>query len=636
MRGRRSHRTARARPLAALGLLLAGGLGTASGRTEAQVGPAAPAAQPGQQGQLAPQAQPSGASPTELVLPLQDGSFEQPQGTAWQLEGACELRTSFASLTAARGRTMLAGGSGGGCVARQEVDLSAWPALVEAARAGELQAELVADMVTWYGQGIFEDRPVVRLRPLDEDGAALPVLETLPGGSATWQSVRALGHLHPRTARLVVEVELIHARGQTVEAAVDGVRLGLSRAEAVAGELILAPLLQNPRPGELTLQWSTSRHTAPAVVRYGRAPGSMWQRSEDVRTVHVGPGHYVHTARLEGLEAGTALRYRVEHGSLRSRTWRAEAPPEAGSRVRFGVFADNQDGTETFLQHVRAFAEDEVDVLLAAGDIVQWGHEQEDWGEQWYGPLSVEDLGQEVPVVFARGNHDLFSPYAWAYTAFPDNGAWTAYRYGEVFLVLLSTEQEKYHWTPTRTRPSESTDLWEDQAAFLQEALASPEARSAAWRVVVFHQAPYTNARHDDRARGRGEVRQFWVPHFEALDVDLVVAGHFHSYQRGEREGVIYTVVGGGGHVLDYERLHDWDHMQTVEMTWHRVIMDAGPRALSWRAVGLDGTLLDELHLERAGPPVLPPSLRPPLAMALGFLALGLLGRRPRDGEPSA
>ena len=29
--------------------------------------------------------------------------------------------------------------------------------------------------------------------------------------------------------------------------------------------------------------------------------------------------------------------------------------------------------------------------------------------------------------------------------------------------------------------------------------------------------------------------------------VDLVISGHYHSYQRGSLDGVAYTIIGGGG-----------------------------------------------------------------------------------------
>ncbi|CAI5493658.1 unnamed protein product [Closterium sp. Naga37s-1] len=53
-------------------------------------------------------------------------------------------------------------------------------------------------------------------------------------------------------------------------------------------------------------------------------------------------------------------------------------------------------------------------------------------------------------------------------------------------------------------------------------------------------------------------VRLEWVPLFEKYRVDLVVSGHSHAYQRGERNGVMYAILGGGGERIDKHRVADW------------------------------------------------------------------------------
>ena len=61
------------------------------------------------------------------------------------------------------------------------------------------------------------------------------------------------------------------------------------------------------------------------------------------------------------------------------------------------------------------------------------------------------------------------------------------------------------------------------------------------------HHPPYTCGGHF----GEPIVQQRWVPLFEEYGVQLVLAGHDHTYQRfAARNGVTYVVHGGGGATL--------------------------------------------------------------------------------------
>ena len=70
------------------------------------------------------------------------------------------------------------------------------------------------------------------------------------------------------------------------------------------------------------------------------------------------------------------------------------------------------------------------------------------------------------------------------------------------------------------------------------------EASTATWKIAVFHHPPYTCGGHS----GDEAVQRRWVPLFERFDVDLVLSGHDHNYQRFRAQnGVRYVVDGGGG-----------------------------------------------------------------------------------------
>lgn len=131
------------------------------------------------------------------------------------------------------------------------------------------------------------------------------------------------------------------------------------------------------------------------------------------------------------------------------------------------------------------------------------------------------------------------------------------------------------------------------QTRWLRSALSSSTAR---WKIVAFHHPPYTCGGHS----GSDAVARRWVPLFERHDVDLVLAGHDHNYQRfAKRRGVTYVVHGGGGQGLypirrcpsSYPRrvvgksIHGWMYLR------------ATAKALRVRAVGPAGRFRDAFTL---------------------------------------
>lgn len=530
---------------------------------------------------------------------LENATFEDAM-TGWEVVGDCLLSDTLATLSAPEGSWFLRGDeSAEDCVARQTLTVSDHAGLQAAIDTGDIAVEMTGQVATWYDDGIFQDRALLRVVFRDAEREELGRIESLVGGDHSWQDRTLKGVVPHSTAFIDAEVEIRWARGLTNDAAVDNLVFTLRTNGPATPAITELPMLQLPTPDTITLQWGSDHNTAPARVVFGESGSPLELTSDPVLTVEVDDTHYVHTARLSGLERATRYQYQVSNGEETSSIYDFMSAPENDQAVRFGLFADNQDAVETFTDQVIRFSEADVDAVLVAGDMVERGSEAGHWSRQWYQPMAVGDLAQTVPVIYARGNHDEHSPSAMAYTATPDDAPWYALRYGEAFIVVLNTELSRHNFAASETHPSDSSDLWEEQTLFLQEALDSDDSRDAAWRFVMMHQPPYTAARHDDWSNGKGEVREYWVEVFEDYDVDLVIGGHYHSYQRGEQEGVTYLVSGGGGHTLDSIDVEDWAMMEVVEMTHHIVIMDVNAERVSWQAITVDDEVIDEHTLTR-------------------------------------
>jgi len=348
---------------------------------------------------------------------------------------------------------------------------------------------------------------------------------------------------------------------------------------------------QSFRPDELRVQWETDSAPAGATHALDWGTSSPTQNSVvAAQTIELAADRFVHRAVATGLSPGVSYVYRVRSGGTTSATWgfRTARAPDAPFRMAF--LADNQDQAgvafATVLARVDAAAPD---AIGHAGDTVQNGDQPLEWQAQWFDPLAaVANLGQRVPVLVARGNHDGYSALAQAYHWLPGSGRWYAETIGRVRFVFLD---------------SNAVDA--AQEAFLDAELGSAATQAADFRVVVFHHPPYSNLWSDPGYNGHPYQRTSWVPRFEQHRVDLVISGHGHSYQRGSQNGVTYLVVGGAGGELDtVASATPWPFLVRVVSAHHFALLDAAPGHLTWTAYALDGSELDRFELGSGTPEV--------------------------------
>jgi hypothetical protein len=107
-------------------------------------------------------------------------------------------------------------------------------------------------------------------------------------------------------------------------------------------------------------------------------------------------------------------------------------------------------------------------------------------------------------------------------------------RWGDVLVVGLDTSATR-------------VDRILEQQAYARAQLAGP----GRWKVVVLHHPVFSSDVNYSTSHRFDEI---YHPIFVEAGVDLVFSGHIHSYERVERDGVVYLVLGGGGAIpLDLE-----------------------------------------------------------------------------------
>ncbi|PAZ12368.1 phosphoesterase [Streptomyces sp. SA15] len=345
---------------------------------------------------------------------------------------------------------------------------------------------------------------------------------------------------------------------------------------------------------QMRISWQVPLAVRGPYVRVGLRPDDLSRKIEaEVRDLHT-PGvtgvrpaldqYYLHAA-LDGLRPGTTYYYGVGHDGFdpasperRSTIGSFRTAPAAPERFVFTAFGD-QGVSRAAAANDHVLLRRDPAFHLHAGDIcyanVKGRGEKSDGYDPAFWDLFLkqnEPVTRSVPWMVTTGNHDMeawYSPEGYggqrARWSLPDNGfdprtapGVYAFTYGNVGFVALDANDVSYE-IPANFGYTEGK-----QTAWLDRKLGELRAdASVDFVVVFFHHCAYSTSTH----ASDGGVRAQWLPLFARHQVDLVINGHNHVYERtdaiknGEvgrpvpigastdptRDGIVYVTAGGGG-----------------------------------------------------------------------------------------
>ncbi|MEU7417907.1 purple acid phosphatase family protein [Streptomyces antibioticus] len=350
---------------------------------------------------------------------------------------------------------------------------------------------------------------------------------------------------------------------------------------------------------EITVSWQVPVAVRKPFIRIGAHPWDLSRRIEaEVRSLHTPAGvgasgdhtqYYLH-AKLTHLRPGRTYYYGVGHQGF--------DPAEPHLLGTLGTFTTAPDRKEPFT--FTAFGDQGVSYHALANDSLILGQnpafhlhagdiayadpagqgktsdavfDARTW-DQFL--AQTESVAKSVPWMVSYGNHDMeawYSPNGYggeeARWSLPGNGpdpknlpGVYSFVYGNTAVVSLDPNDVSFE-IPANLGISGGT-----QTTWLEERLRKfRAAKDIDFVVVFFHHCAYcTSTAH----ASEGGVRQEWVPLFEKYQVDLVINGHNHQYERTdvikggevtrklpiggtaypETDGVVYVTAGAAGRSL--------------------------------------------------------------------------------------
>jgi len=279
-------------------------------------------------------------------------------------------------------------------------------------------------------------------------------------------------------------------------------------------------------------------------------------------------------------DAGEPLADRATHTEVRELPHpdgQLVLPLRDGS-VRFAVIGDSGRGDDAqngVARQMLAWRQKfPFDFVLMLGDNIYPPHTPAEYKRKFEDPYRpLLDAG--VTFHAAIGNHD--DPATLNYAPFNMNGnRYYTFRRNEKRLGGLAGAGVRFFVLDTRSvdRP---------QVEWLTRELA--ESRTA-WKIVYFHHPLYTSGRYRVGARG---LRSALERTFVNGDVDVVLSGHEHFYERIQpQHGIVYFVSGAGGALrlndirpstISAAGFDDDTHFMLMEVTGNELYFQAISRA---------------------------------------------------------
>ncbi|MCX4098692.1 purple acid phosphatase family protein [Nocardia sp. alder85J] len=364
---------------------------------------------------------------------------------------------------------------------------------------------------------------------------------------------------------------------------------------------------------EAVVSWHTYGSVSKPVVRFGTAAdtfgASIDAETRTYRDAKSGTEVQVHHARLTGLTPDTDYVYSAGHDGAPPELGTLRTAPAGRAAFRFTSFGDQ--GTPTLGRMSAAPVMSSLGVAAPtyvndnlgspfAGDVTAgierlaplfnlvngdlcYANLADDrvrtWNDWW---ANNSRSARYRPWMPAPGNHENEvgnGPIGYqafqTYFSVPDNGGedlskglWYAFTVGGVRIIALANDDICYQDAGNTYVRGYSGGA---QKRWLETELAKARGdKNIDWLVVFMHQTAISSA--DKFNGGDRAIREEWLPLFDKYQVDLVLAGHEHHYERTHpvrgvlgtdtltpkpadtttdvvdtTKGTVHLVIGGGG-----------------------------------------------------------------------------------------
>ena len=276
------------------------------------------------------------------------------------------------------------------------------------------------------------------------------------------------------------------------------------------------------------------------------------------------------------------LEYYVTYLNRTTKTLAVKTVSEAVGKMpfRMALMGDSQLGVEQFRRNLKTIRRHHPSMFIHLGDMVQHSFKLRDWYCLLISPLRILP---PMPMVFVSGNHDWWSGRPNQYIHDRPKTFFSMQVNGAKLIVMDSEKETN------------------EQTQWLEQEL---QQGKPTFKIVLVHVPPFIEYWSPKHWRNGDNtwpmyVRKNWLPLWKKWQVDLVISGHQHNYQRGFKDGIHFVVSGGGGSKLDTDRVENLHMYKVTALQHHFLLVDIGAESVDVTALTDTNGIIDTFTLDK-------------------------------------
>ena len=206
--------------------------------------------------------------------------------------------------------------------------------------------------------------------------------------------------------------------------------------------------------------------------------------------------------------------------------WKGVTPEDG---INYYVISDNHNTTKT-PYNAASYFDDSLDFLVSCGDTVSWIDREADLTNILY--LAGDITKGEVPVIYARGNHETKGVKAheyYQYVGADEEKFYYTFRLKNIWGVVLDIGEDHGDDFIEYYEAAKFDEYREEQTIFLDEILANADTEFDApgvdYRIAVCH-IPLTAKYENDHAAAHKDE---WVKRLNQMKLTMLYGGHIHE-----------------------------------------------------------------------------------------------------------
>lgn len=321
--------------------------------------------------------------------------------------------------------------------------------------------------------------------------------------------------------------------------------------------VIRGPYLQSPTDNSIVVMWRTDQPT-DTYVFYGDSPSNLNQ------TASISNSVVDHSIVINGLDPYTQYYYAVGTstatlaGQSTNHHFRTHPIPGTELPIRVWALGDFGKGNtgqvdvkNSYLNYANGV---NTDVWIWLGDNAYDNGEDNEYQDKVFGLTGFSDVFSFLPFYPSPGNHDygevwaestlLGIPYSnialedhvgpyYEIVDVPELGE--AGGYPSMLEVFYSFDYGNVHFLSLNSEVYDFAGTDDGINQMITWITQDLQQNDKLFTVVYFHQPPYSKGSHDSDdifELVMKSMREKIIPVLESFDVDLVVCGHSHVYER--------------------------------------------------------------------------------------------------------